>query len=68
MSLKTFHLVFVTLSTLLTLGFGVWAFRDYTRSGEVGSAAVAVVSWAFGAVLPLYGRWVMQKLKGVSWL
>jgi hypothetical protein len=36
MSLKAFHLVFVTVSAILGLGFGAWAIADYRRSGSAG--------------------------------
>ncbi len=29
MSLKSFHIVFVSVSILLTVGFGLWAVRNY---------------------------------------
>ena len=63
MSLKAFHVVFVTASTLLALGFGIWALgegRELTAWG-IGSLILA-------ALLPVYGRWFLQKMKNESFL
>ncbi|MFQ5591074.1 MAG: hypothetical protein ACE5HE_07930 [Phycisphaerae bacterium] len=68
MSLKTFHVVFVTLSTLLAAAFGVWAARDFMRSDQLSSLIVSTVSLLTAAALPFYGRWVLRKLRGVGWV
>lgn len=66
MSLKTFHIIFVVLSTLLAGGFGLWAIRDYQRHGEIGSLILGVLSLLAGVGLVAYGRWVLHKLKGIG--
>ena len=68
MSLKAFHIFFVTLSTLLALGFGAWAIRDYRTGGAIGSLVLGVASLVCSVVLVLYGRWFLNKLKGESYL
>jgi hypothetical protein len=44
MSLKTFHIFFISLAVLLCLGFGAWCLQQpgYTAAG-IGSFAVAAV-------------------------
>ena len=68
MSLKAFHLVFVTVSVLLSLGFGVWAITDYQKSGSTASLCWGVGSFAAAVALVVYGRWFLRKLKGVGYL
>ena len=43
MSLKTFHIFFISVAVLLCLGFGAWCLQQpgYTPAG-IGSFAVAV--------------------------
>ena len=68
MSLKAFHLVFVTVSAILGLGFGAWAIADYRRGGSTASLWWGLGSLAGSAVLVVYGRWFLRKLKGVGYL
>jgi hypothetical protein len=59
-SLKGFHVVFVTLATLLALGFAAWSLsRGEHRALGVASLVVAVA-------LPIYGWWFLAKTKDVS--
>ncbi|MFQ5413068.1 MAG: hypothetical protein ACE5E6_01280 [Phycisphaerae bacterium] len=67
MSLKAFHIVFVTLSTMLAAGFGVWALRRAAERGPVYTA-IGVGALLFGGAMVLYGRWFLRKLKHASYL
>jgi uncharacterized membrane protein HdeD (DUF308 family) len=62
MSLKAFHYVFVVISTLLSVGVGVWAIRECMRTGEAGSAVFGALALFSGVALLFYMRWVMRKL------
>ncbi len=68
MSLKAFHIVFVTIAALLCVGFGVWAIRNYQAHGDALSMAAGIGSLAVAVVLVVYGRWFLRKLKWVSLL
>lgn len=61
MSLKAFHLIFVTLLTALSFGCAAWAFQ----SGSVFWGVTGVVSGIFVIV---YGIYFLKKLKNVSYL
>jgi len=67
MSLKTFHVVFITLSTLLAVGFGFSSYHDYQMHGG-GTLSVSLAVAGFVAALGLvtYGVWFLKKLKDVS--
>lgn len=65
-SLKTFHIIFVTASTILTIGFGIWAIRDYRSNGDTTSLVVGVGSLIGSVGLVWYGRWFITKLKGIK--
>ncbi len=61
MSLKAFHLVFVTLLTALSFGFAAWAFLSgHPLLGVAGILAAAVVIF--------YGVYFLKKLKKISYL
>ena len=66
MSLKAFHLLFVTASAILAFGFGAWGIDAYTSRGEGGSLILALLSLLFGAGLVVYGVRVRTKLKGMG--
>jgi hypothetical protein len=61
MSLKAFHLIFVTLLTALSFGCAAWAFQD-------GSTFWGVTGIAAGVLVILYGVYFLRKLKNVSYL
>lgn len=68
MSLKAFHIVFVTVSIVLCLGFGVWGIHEYRAVQDVSALVAGIGSLLGCVVLGLYGRWFLRKLKGVSYL
>ena len=68
MSLKAFHVFFVCICVLFSLGFGAWAVADYLRTGSSGSIALAIGGFVAAAVLVWYGLWFLRKLKNVSYL
>ena len=69
MSLKAFHIIFITASTLLTFGFGAWSLIGYftAKSGTLdlilGSASLGA-----GIALIVYGKYFLKKLKNISYL
>lgn len=62
MSLKYFHIVFVTITTLLAFGIAAWEYGNYRAFGG-GHLAGAVISAAVGVVMILYGIWFLKKTK-----
>jgi hypothetical protein len=61
MSLKAFHLIFVTLLTALSFGFAAWAFNS-------GRPAFGVAGIAAGILVIIYGIYFLKKLKKISYL
>lgn len=68
MSLKAFHIVFVVLSTIFTLGFGVWSFWSFSERGGTSLLLGGIGSIVGVGVLLVYGRWFLKKLENVSYL
>ena len=69
MSLKAFHLVFITASSALAFGFGVWLISaSKSPAGGIGDLVGGIVSLAAGAGLILYERYFLKKTKNVSYL
>ncbi len=66
MSLKTFHIIFITVTTLLCVFLAVWGFKLapaylYDSAKKVGYLGV------IGSLLmPIYGVYFYQKVKKLS--
>ena len=68
MSLKAFHLIFVTASVAVSLFLGVWSFLSYRVSHARADLAYVVLSLLAVVVLLCYGRYFLRKLKHISYL
>jgi len=68
MSLKAFHVVFVSSAVLLTLGVGVWALNRYFQEGGALNMALGAGSLLSAIGLGVYGRYFLKKLKHISYL
>lgn len=67
MSLKFFHILFITVSTLLAFGFAAWELTRYFRGANGGiDLLLGLASAAAGIGLVIYGRYVFAKLKKIS--
>lgn len=63
MSLKAFHILFITLSTLLAFGFGVWSLRSHATEPDTTLLTLGVLSLLVGVGLLIYGVRFYRKLK-----
>jgi hypothetical protein len=63
MSLKFFHIVFITVSTLLCLFVALWALDAYRADGQATWVGLAAVAVAGGGFLVVYGTRFLQKTR-----
>ena len=63
MSLRAFHLLFITLSVILTAFFAAWAAGQYSSARDASYAVAAVGSLAAGFGLVLYGARFQRKTR-----
>ena len=69
MSLKTFHLIFITAACALAFGCAVWGVKDFfSEGGGPWDLVFGLGSLATGIALILYERYFLKKLKKVSYL
>jgi hypothetical protein len=69
MSLKAFHVVFITASSALAFGVGVWMLREYRLpDGSAGDLVFGITSLIVGAALLVYEGFFLRKLKNESYL
>ena len=65
MSLKAFHIVFITLSLLLAWGCAALAFQNYQAAGNHWYLAASFFAFLAGIGLLVYGIWFLKKTKNL---
>ena len=68
MSLKAFHIVFIIASILLAFGFAAWSLMVYADGRRWIDLVFGAGSALVGLGLIFYGRYVLKKLKHISYL
>jgi hypothetical protein len=63
MSLRFFHILFIVLSALMSLVVGIWAIDAYQADGSATWMGLAVLAFAGGAFLVVYGNRFLQKTR-----
>lgn len=63
MSLKFFHVFFITLSSLMCLGVGVWAVDAWRSDGASNWVVLAAVAFAAAGGLVAYGNSFLKKAR-----
>jgi hypothetical protein len=64
MSLKAFHVVFISASVLLAFGFAAWCLGADPATGP-GRWAAAVAAVGAGAALVAYELWFVRKMRSL---
>jgi len=57
MSLKGFHVLFITASILLAVGMGAWCLPEHPFA--------AAAAFAVAAALVVYGTWFLKKARSL---
>lgn len=65
MSLKAFHIFFILVSILFSLGFSAWEFRAFAEDGDGLDILFGIVGAGAGIGLVVYLMKFVRKLKGV---
>jgi hypothetical protein len=68
MSLKAFHVVFITAAVLLAFGFGAWLLKTYFSGGGAWDLVFGALSIIAGIGLIVYERYFLKKTKNLSYL
>jgi hypothetical protein len=58
MSLKGFHIFFITIAVLFCAGFSTWAFLG---EGSQGMQIPGTITAGMGALILIYGVWFVRK-------
>jgi hypothetical protein len=64
MSLKAFHLFFITVAIALAFGCGAWGLKGYVSAGgNAGDLGFAIGSFVVGVGLIFYECYVLKEFK-----
>ena len=66
MSLKAFHLLFISLSIVLSVVFGMWATTEYRLAGSAAYLVTAVASFVCAAGLGVYEVLFLRKCRRIG--
>jgi hypothetical protein len=66
MSLRIFHVIFITVSIALSVFVAIWGVREFMATRSTGALALAVVFLLGGVALVLYAGRAFRKLKDLS--
>ena len=68
MSLKAFHLVFITAASALCFGCGIWELKDFSAAGRTVDLLVGLGGLIAGVGLIIYERYFLKKFKDQGYL
>lgn len=63
MSLKAFHIFFITVSILLLFGFAFWEFREFGDGGDTRALLLGILSLGAAMGLIVYEIRVFRKFR-----
>jgi hypothetical protein len=66
MSLRAFHLLFISLSVVLAAFVSAWAAQQYQAAHEGSYAVAAAAALATGIAMALYGAAFQRKTRRLS--
>lgn len=68
MSLKAFHVFFVSVATLACAAFGMWALTQRSASDDATLLIVGTASLLLAGALLIYGFWFLRKTRDMGYL
>lgn len=63
MSLKAFHILFIMVSTLLAVAFGLWSIFSPDAMNQQGHLLMGIASLMMGSCLLFYGGKFLRLIK-----
>lgn len=66
MSLKSFHIIFICISTLFSIFFGYWSYSQWTQVGGMQYLFYSVTSVVFIIGMLYYGKWFLKEISELN--
>jgi hypothetical protein len=68
MSLKAFHLIFISAASAMCVGCAIWGVKNFLADGGAFDLLFAIGAFVAGVGLIVYERYFLKKFKDVSYL
>ena len=66
MSLKSFHIVFIFISTLFSIFFGFWCYREWSLYKDFVYLVYAFVGLSLCVALFVYSKWFLKEVSELN--
>ena len=66
MSLKSFHIIFICISTLFSIFFGYWSYNEWAQIGSFQYIIYSLISVVFTIGLLIYGKWFLKEISELN--
>jgi ABC-type thiamin/hydroxymethylpyrimidine transport system permease subunit len=66
MSLKSFHIIFICISTLFSIFFGYWCYNEWSQIGGMQYLVYSSISVAFTIAMLIYGKWFLKEISELN--
>ena len=66
MSLKSFHIIFICISTLFSIFFGYWCYNEWSQIGGMQYLVYSSISVAFTITKLIYGKWFLKEISELN--
>ena len=66
MSLRVFHIFFISISAALMFGFGFWCFSDFSAAKGPTYQLMGSFCFLSGISLTAYGFWFLRKTRDLK--
>ena len=66
MSLKSFHIIFIFISTLFALFFGYWCYKEWLLYQDNIYLFYSIIALILCGGLLLYGKWFLKEISGIN--
>ena len=63
MSLRIFHVIFISVCVLFSILVGAWGAREYITNRDTSALVLALIFFVAAGVLVIYGKKVFGKLR-----
>jgi len=66
MSLKSFHIIFLLISSFLGIGFGYWCYREWRLYNETIYLFYSLIGILLCLSLGIYSKWFLKEISDLN--